>query len=201
MNCYHPTPISSHPSNRAENSTLKVLYLYENEDLTSGGWRNFFGILKDSRCSLQQVNLSENEGMDCRAMEAMSSAISHMSDLRVLDLDDMSSVLGGGWRAAAAMVGCRNASLTDLNLTSNLIDDTSAVALFEAVAGSPTLEKLRLRYNRFIGDAGWKAFKNCAPSLTSLKVLELSHNSKCNRNRLLHVSLSEANRHAQHSHL
>ena len=162
---------------RVNNSTLKILWLYFNEYISSNGWWAFFDKLQNSAHALEEVNLIEND-IDNEGAVAMATAFSNCGSLKRRLLGENESIETAGWLSISNLLRSHNASLVELNLWANKIDDEASAALANALLSSPSLKILNLGSNHLITTAGWRALSMCFASL-ALEQLDLSLNSKC----------------------
>lgn len=163
----------------ADNSMLKSLNLFYNDRVSYAGWQIFFNrfnaLGRNVSCALEEVNLGENNIDDGIAV-ALANAFANLSTLKVLRLDDNKSIETAGWLAISNLLQIRKASLVEVDLNMNEIDDEAAVSIATALANSPSLRILDLSYNQQIGSVGWRALGTCFRS-SAIEKLDLGSNS------------------------
>jgi len=142
----------------AINKTLKILHLCYNEGIGPDGWLAFFDMMQNSESALEEINLSENVGIDDEAAVAMTYSFASLQHLKILRLDENRNIQVRGWQAIAYLVNRCQSTLVELDLSSNEIEDAAAAALSYALTNSPSLKVLNLQSNISIGTVGWRAF-------------------------------------------
>lgn len=157
------------------NSTLKVLDLYCNERINFDGWRPFFRLLQDNpSCAVEELNLGENNINDEVAV-ALFNTFARVRTFKFLRLNDTETIWSLGWQAISNLLQNHNATLVELDLNMNNIDNEGAISLANALANSPSLRILDLGSNSLIHAAGWRALSVCFQN-SILEEINLSEN-------------------------
>lgn len=144
----------------AKNNTLKRLSFAGNEHIGSSGWVAFSKCLGNSSITkLDSINLSETS-LDDEGVDALGSALTHNSTLKVLDLSNNNSISEVGWKALFEHL--RNTtSLEKLFLCHNSIDDECVAVLSDALEQQNTsLKELDLSHINSISTRGMLAFSS-----------------------------------------
>ena len=136
------------------NKTLKILNLRYNHEISSIGWSALAKYFSCPNCSLEFIDLRDNE---YQVGEDVIIALGNQSTLKDIFLStiDMSYP---GLRALSTVCSDPDSVLVRLDLTRVLLDDEGAEDLGSSLANNTKLEYLDLSGNNDVSSNGWRAF-------------------------------------------
>ena len=189
----------------SQNTTLKKLNLERAlYCISRAGWGAFSAYLSNPNCSLQELNISENE-IDNEGLLLLTEGMSQNSSVRIIDMKSMESVGEDGlkadvigrneryqkldisrnkfhsstWPILFKSLGEKCILSGELNLCTSSIDNEGIFVLVDRFGTCKTLKVLVLSYTKFIGTSGWKAVANFVKESSILEELDIS---SCNIN-------------------
>jgi len=134
------------------NSTLKRLSF--NGKITSVGLRALSNVIRDPRCKLARLSLTQLKINDEEA-DILGRALCGLSSVKVLDLSLNRSITNAGWQTLLNKLS--KVSLVSLDLGGNDIDVNGGMS---ALVNIGTLKSLKLSSNHSMTPTGWQSFFN-----------------------------------------
>jgi hypothetical protein len=156
----------------AENTSLKVLNMSSNRNITSSGWIDCFHIMRQNEIRLKRLDLSDNNIDDLGATMLVTILV-NMSALDSFTLSNMTSISSDGWREFADVLKPRSLSkLRVLNLgklhnAPPQMDDSVIICFADALIGNTSLSEL-LFHGYELSDVGRCALANTLCDKSSL---------------------------------
>jgi Ran GTPase-activating protein (RanGAP) involved in mRNA processing and transport len=149
----------------AMNTTLKKLDMSLNTDITSDGWIEFFDMLLQSKCSLEELNVSRNS-IDDDGAEALVDLLITMRDFHTLHLR-ASDCTANGLRTFTRLLQ-PSSKVTTLDLGRNRFNDEVINDFANVVANNSTLTTLHIGGDK-ITDRSWAALSHALCDETSIE--------------------------------
>lgn len=141
--------------------TLNLGYNMINSN--SGAAEILAGALSNNT-SLRNFCLRDN-AMDDEGLDAITRALAHNRELRVLDLSYNGPITMRGLKSLAALLENENSSLEEICFLGNNVSNEGALVFAQALSKNSKLMKLGLNENHITAE-GWSAFSKllCDPS-------------------------------------
>ena len=149
----------------AMNKTLKKLDMSHNIGITSDGWIQFFNVLLQSKCSLEELNVSRNS-IDDEGAEALVNLLITMHDFHTLHLR-YSDCTANGLRTFTRLLQ-PSSKVTTLDLGMNEFSDEVVNDFVDMLANNSTLTTLHIGGDE-ITDRSWAALSHALCDETSIK--------------------------------
>jgi hypothetical protein len=149
----------------AMNTTLKKLDMSLNTDITSDGWIEFFDMLLQSKCSLEELNVSRNS-IDDDGAEALVDLLITMRDFHTLHLR-ASDCTANGLRTFTRLLQ-PSSKVTTLDLGRNRFNDEVINDFANVVANNSTLTTLHIGGDE-ITDRSWAALSHALCDESSIE--------------------------------
>ena len=170
-----------------ENRTLAQLKLDGCRGVTVEGWLAFSQALSalSTRSALKYLNLSCNDGIDDRAVDALANALARNGTLEELDLTECLSVTPVGWTNFSAALSTNSVLKTLCLAYNHVAADHVIVAFADALRGNPasSLKVLDLSepereiIDTIITNDGWSAMSNLLCDTSSINATKLSNHT------------------------
>jgi Ran GTPase-activating protein (RanGAP) involved in mRNA processing and transport len=177
------------------NNTIKHLNLCDSESKDPiQFWCTFSNYLSNDACSLEILDIGENEIDDESAIDLGYAFVVNKS-LKRLKFDT-TALTPIGWRACSKLLKSTSSNLLDLDIRFADMDDEDAFAIATALVDNQSLEVLNMEACSYITATGWLACFQVlldSPTKFSLKSLHLGNNSICNAGALMLVDLISTN--------
>ena len=149
----------------AMNTTLKKLDMSHNNNVTSDGWIQFFHVLLQSKCSLEELNVSCNS-IDDDGAENLVDLLITMRDFHTLHLRE-SDCTANGLRTFTRLLQ-PSSKVTTLDLGWNEFNDEVVNHFVDMLANNSTLTTLHIGGDK-ITDRSWAALSHALCDETSIK--------------------------------
>jgi len=170
-------------------STLKTLDMNNMDGIlitiSPQGWQTFFNSLQDS--SLDLVNLDfSNNNIDDEGLQLLVRLASRMSSLKYMNLSCNRLITPTGWQALTGYLQSPNGcALESLDLSANIINDDTLIAVTRTLVQNNTLKRLTL-YEctdddeiHLITERGWEAVSNLLCNKASIMDTYNSNHTLC----------------------
>ena len=157
------------------NNSLMKISMNHIQSITSTGWAAFFRGMSNSKSSLNELNIGQNNIGDEGAL-ALAATIDKFKSIKSLDLS-MISISANVWVTLLKSLFNPDSVLEKLCLYGNNIDDEVVAFSGGALVNNSTLKSLSLISNRSITGRGWAAFFGRLSNQNSLENLDVSGNN------------------------
>jgi len=149
----------------AMNTTLKKLDMSHDIGITSDGWIQFFNVLLQSICSLEELNVSRNS-IDDDGAEALVDLLITMRDFHTLHLR-YSDCTANGLRTFTRLLQ-PSSKVTTLDLGWNYFNDEVVNDFADVLANNNTLTTLHIGCDE-ITDSSWAALSHALADESSIE--------------------------------
>lgn len=130
------------------NSTLKILRLSGNPEISIVGWHAFsLFVLQRPHPALENLDLSL-AGINDEIINALTSAFVQNNKTKELDLSHNNQITTIGWENFSTVLTSPNSGLEKLDLRGNKIDDEAIASLAISVANNKKLKELLIKGHR-----------------------------------------------------
>jgi Ran GTPase-activating protein (RanGAP) involved in mRNA processing and transport len=163
-----------------KNNTMVVLHLGRQDRVTPRGWRTFSAYLSNPICSLQTIDLTNNDiGDEGAASLGESMAVNTSLKMKCMDISSCKAfITSDGWQRFSRCLSAPSCALEKLDLSQCRLDDGGALAIISALTTSNILKSLNMSSNRTVSSAGWDScFRLLLISEIVLEELFLGHNN------------------------
>jgi Ran GTPase-activating protein (RanGAP) involved in mRNA processing and transport len=162
------------------NSTIVMLNLGCQEQVTPRGWQTFSTFLSNPNCSLASIDLNRNKiGDEGAASLGESMALNTALKIKGMDISSCTAVItSDGWQRFSRCLSAPSCALEKLNLSHCAVDDGGALAIISALTTSNVLKSLNMSSNNTVSSAGWsRCFRLLLNSDIVLEELFLRYNN------------------------